>query len=369
MNKYIYAVFAIVFTAWASDRALAQDYSEAALGYDPGEFELVQSPYPDDLRPLFIPRFRGILRLGTPNSYGLSENAIPQDVYRSQKERSDLLNKKKQSVLRVFELMEIQHRKSDINLDDLASEFQPTIIGRAPMDDPKRTTLFWSGILKENAPRYLTPRALSKYWCKEGENCIPAGNKNSAYVSPKKNRPTWGGSGSDEFARLRAWQAYVKTEVPKMQQWASQINEKEAYIVGKTYIQDYDFNHEGFIIRVDAIEIKALKGSLLSYPKIRDKESFFARSQVNGNFLAGKLLKMSPEKAEKLVETMEAYNPRSRQLYYVYKASISFGIPEGPQGVYGQAPTQLIQEPASPIVEFFLDEQLKNKLFEFDFSK
>ncbi|MGI9547553.1 MAG: hypothetical protein ACR2MM_09975 [Flavobacteriaceae bacterium] len=369
MKKIIYAVFTIVIASWTSDRALAQEYSEAALGYDPGEFELVQSPYPEDLRPLFIPRFRGIIRLGTPNSYGLSANPIPQDVYRSQKERSDLLNKKKQSILRVFELMEIHYRNSELDLDDLASEFRPTILKNAPLDDPKRTTLYWSGLLKEKTPRFLTPKTLSKYWCKEGENCIPSGTRNGTYVSPKKNRPTWGGAGSDEFARLRAWQAYVKTEVPKMQKWASQINVKEAYIVGTTYIRDYDFNHEGFIIRVDAVQPKALKSSLLSYRLISDKESLFARSQVNGNFLIGKLIKMSPEKAEKLVETMEAHNPRNREVYYVYKASIGFGTPDGPQGAYGSAPTQLFQEPASPIVEFFLDEQLKQKLFEADFSK
>jgi hypothetical protein len=345
----------------------SQEYTAASLGFDPGEFELVESPHPEDLRPLFIPRFRGILRLGTLNTFGMSANPIPQEVYRSQKERQLLLRKQKESVLRVFELMEIQHRNVDIKVDELAREFRPTIGAKTPLDDPIRTTMFWSGRFKEMATKFLTSKALTKYWCQDGVNCIPEGS--GAYVSPKKNRPYWGGRGSDEFARLRAWQAFVNTEVPRLQKWASQVKEPEAYIVGTTYIQDYDFNHEGFILRVDAVETKALKSTLLRYPRIREDDSFFARTRLEGRYLAGKLIKMSPEKAEKLVETMEAHNPRNRQLYYVYKASIAVGEAEGPQGAYGSAPSQMIQEPSSPIVEFFLDEELKNKLFEADFTK
>ena len=345
----------------------SQQYTESALGFDPGEFDLVPSPYPDDLRPLYIPRFRGLLRLGTANSYGLAAKPIPQDVYRSQKERRDLLTKKKQSILRLFELLEIEHRSTDIKVDELAKEFVPTIGAKAALDDPIRTTMYWSGQFKELAPKILTPKALSKYWCAEGENCIP--ETGGAYVPVKKGRPTWGGRGSDEFARLRAWQAYVKTEVPKMKTWAKQIDVKEAYFVGTTYITEYDFNHEGFVLRVDAIQTKALKSSLLSYTKIREEDSFFARTQIDGRHLAGRLIKMSPEKAEKLVETMAAHDPRNRQMYYVYKASISAGQAEGPQGAYGAATTQLFQEPSSNIIEFFLDDELKIKLFEYDFTK
>ncbi|MEN8790228.1 MAG: hypothetical protein ABF293_05230 [Flavobacteriaceae bacterium] len=345
----------------------AQEYTKTALGFDPGDFERIESPNPDDLRPLFIPRFRGLIRLGKLNSYGLSANPIPQEVYRSQRKRQELLIKKQQSTLRLFELMEIAHRTSDIKPAELAREFRPTITANTPRDDALYTTLYWSGRFKEMAPSSLTPKTLSKYWCKDGENCIP--ETTGAYVPSKKNRHSWGGRGSDEFARLRAWQAFVNTEVPKFQKWASQVNEPEAYIVGTTYIQDYDFNHEGFIIRVYAVETKALKSSLLRYPKTGEEDSFFARTRVDGQHLAGTLVKMSPEKAEKLVETMEAHNPRNRQVYYVYKSSIGIGEAEGPQGVYGSAPTQLVQEPISNIIEFFLDEELTLKLFEADFTK
>lgn len=345
----------------------SQEYTEAALGFDPGDIERVESPNPDDLRPLFLPRFRGLLRLGKLNSYGLSSNPIPQEVFRSQQKRRELLTKKQQSTLRMFELMEIRYRNAKIEPDALAREFRPTITANTPRDDPLYTRLYWTGRFKEMAPKFLTPKALTKYWCKEGDNCIP--ETTGAYVSPKKNRPTWGGSRSDEFARLRAWQAYVNNEVPKMQKWANQVNEAEAYIVGTTYIQDYDFNHEGFILRVDAVETKALRSSLLRYLKLREEDSFFARTRIDGQYLAGKLIKMNPEKAEKLVETMEAHDPRNKQLYYVYKASIAVGEAEGPQGAYGTAPTQMVQEPISNIIEFFLDEELTLKLFEADFTK
>ncbi len=364
--KRIYTIV-LIFGCGILFQLQAQEYTKASLGFDPGEFELVESPFPDDLRPLFIPRFRGLLRLGTPNSYGMSANPIPQEVFRSQKERGDLTAKKKQSILRLFELMEIQYRSAEIKTDELAREFRPTIVAKTPPDDALRTTLYWSVKFKELAPRFLTPKALSKYWCEDGTKCIP--ETNGAYVSPKRNRPTWGGFRSDEFARLRAWQSYVKSEIPKIKTWANQIDEQEAYVVGTTYIQDYDFNHEGFVLRVDAVEVKTSKGSLLRYPPIRDQQSFFARTKIDERFLAGKLIKMSPEKAEKLVETMEAYDSRNRQLYYVYKASIGVGEAEAPQGIYGTAPTQLVQNPISNIIEFFLDEELKLKLFEADFTK
>ncbi|MGB5238364.1 MAG: hypothetical protein WBN59_12090, partial [Flavobacteriaceae bacterium] len=272
-----------------------------------------------------------------------------------------------QSILRLFELLEMKLRSTDIKVDEIAKEFVPTIGAKAPLDDPIRTTMYWSGQFKVLAPKILTPKALSKYWCAEGENCIP--ETGGAYVPVKKGRPTWGGYRSDEFARLRAWQAYVKTEVPKMKTWAKQIDVKEAYFVGTTYIQEYDFNHEGFVLTVNAVQTKALKSSLLQYSKLREEDSFFARTRVDGRYLAGKLIKMSPEEAEKLVETMAAHDPRNRQLYYVYKASIGVGVTEEPKGAYGAAKTQLVQEPSSNIIEFFLDDELTLKLFEYDFAK
>ena len=348
----------------------AQKYTAEELGFDPGEYELISSPFKEDFDPLLIPRFRNILRLGKQDSYGLTANPRSQEIYRSQKERGSVLAGKERSILKLFELMEIHQRRDDISLEDIGSSFRIPVNARAPADDPARKNDYWSNQLKRMAPEYLKAGTLAKYWCKEGENCLVEGRQPGTYASAsnKRGRPTWGG-GSDEFAQLRAWQAYVKTEVPKILKWAALLNEQEAYIVGTAYIREYDFNHEGFVIRVDAVEPKATRSSLITYPKKRDDDSFFALSKVNGNVLSGKLIKMNPEQAEKLIETMEANNPPSREVYYVYKVTLRFITPEDSTKIYYGEPPKFTQEPASEIVEFFLDEQLNQKLFEADFSK
>ncbi len=362
------ALLTIILLTWTGGCLIAQEFTESSLGFDPGEIEVITSPHPDDLKALVIPRYRGLLRLGKQNSYGLSANPRPQEIYRTQKERGALLNKKEVSVQRLFELMELHQRRADIDLQQIGSSFRIPLNARAQADDPARKNDYWSGQLKRMAPEYLQKNALAKYWCKEGEQCLIEGRQPGSYVSSKRSRPTWGG-GTDEFAQLRAWQAYLNTEAPKILEWAGQLDEQEAYIVGTAYINEYDFNYEGFVIRVDAVEPKATRSTLITYPKIRDKDSFFARTEVNGNTLGGKLISMDPAKAEKLIERLESSDPRSREVYYVYKASIRLVNPEDTSKIYWGDPPKFIQEPSSNVVEFFLDEELKQKLFETDFSK
>ena len=348
----------------------AQMYTEDELGFDPGEYELISSPYAEDFHPLLIPRFRNKLRLGKQDSYGLSANPRSQEVYRSQKERGSLLAAKERSILKLFELMEMHQRRNDISLEEIGSSFRIAVKARAPADDPDRKNDYWSNQLKRMAPEYLKAETLARYWCKEGEKCLVEGRQPGTYTSAsnKRGRPSWGG-GSDEFAQLRAWQAYVKAEVPKILEWAATLNEQDACMVGTAYIPEYDFNNEGFVIRVEAVEPKATRNSLITYTKKRDEDSFFALSKVGGKVLGGKLIKMDPGQAEKLIETLEANNPRNREVYYMYKATLRFVAPEDSSRAYYGDPPKFIQEPASNIVEFFLDEQLKMKLFEADFTK
>ena len=360
----------LVLLLCSNSNIKAQDYTEEVLGFDPGEIQIVESPYPEDFRPLALPLFRGLLRLGTPNSYGISLNPKPPEVYRSQRERGALLNLKKTSIQRYFELVEIEKRSSDIKIEDLAAEFVPTIKARTPADDPVRKMVYWSANLKRIAPVYLKMNTIAKYWCKDGANCLVEGRAPGqyAYAGNNRGRPTWGG-GADEFARLRAWQEYVRTEVPKIKTWAGQIEANEAYIVGKVYVPEYDFNNNGFVMRINAIEPKATQSALLTYTKKSDPDSFFARTIVNGNTLGGRLIDMGPEEAEKLIETLETQNAGKRDIYYVYKVSVRFEEPDITSGLSSTGAHQWIQEPVSNTVEFFMDETLKHKLFERDFSK
>ena len=350
------SIYFLLFFGFLTGTSSAQqlELSPQKLGFDPGELQTITSPYPNSIEPILVPRYRGLLRLGTQNEYGLKTNPRPQEIYRSQAQRGALSRKKQNGLMWLFEYMAMNHARNDIDLQEIRKEFQPRATGgRGNVEDPKNITIYWSNKFKNLARNTLTNQAMIQYFCVGGEDCLSGQQKN------KRFRPQFGG-GTDEFARLRAFQAFIDTEGSRYLKWVSQLDEKEAYMVGKTYISEYDFNHGGFVLRIGAVEARQSSGSVIKY-NTSPQESIFRQTVVNGQPMAGTLVKMSPEEAEALIATLEQQNPRSREVYYVYKAKLQFA--DKAPAHQGYQPSQLEQIPQNK-VEFFLDEQLTQKLFE-----
>lgn len=241
-----------------------------------------------------------------------------------------------------FKLLEIQYMKDFY--DQMQTE-EPTA-GTGNMSQmyqlqggPNKKSRFAQQHLMEVLELLINEEGLNRYFCPEGRRC-------------KKGLDMlliWGGTESDEFTQHSAFQNFVKETLPAILKWADIIDNRAIAVSSLSLFSGYDFEEHGFPIQLS--------------PNINfDNIAYAPKSDFEQNAITGRrnfstFLNMSPEDARSLREKQE----RNKRVYFTFEIEFH-GISENT--IYNLNKKYLEYHLASPVISFYLDSQLSEKIGE-----
>lgn len=184
----------------------------------------------------------------------------------------------------------------------------------------------------------------------------------------------WGGGQATEFAARRAYTKYVQEEVPKLKSWADTLS-TEAYVVDAVGLYDYDFDREGFPVRIANINNIVTSSQ---HPQLIAKVGFAYQPRQG----SARLIEVTGEPTVSGVQLFmpypmdraESLMNEQKQIYAVMRVVL--------HGMYPR--TQRPMEPpgrnlfhygrpmawdfAEPVIEYYKDSRLTEKLFEINLN-
>lgn len=344
-------------------------FSEAALGFDPGELRVIHAPNQEAIRPLVIATFRGLPRLGLHNDY---KNPHDQsaEAQKTRIKRKELADRMRESQDMFRQLTTINLYQETIDLESWKNQFDPTdhVVNQTAITvNFKFAGPYWLSVFRLLAVKTTKPETYKKYFCKSDEDCKHLDRTSSIgpqIYHPKSER--WGGIGSSEFEKKRKVIDFTDKLAPIYLKWAQDFKLTEAYVVGRVNLGEYDFKAEGFpLARMSPV------GQAFVMPMTYDAD---AHTLLKYDYPVGSkrpsaiLLKMSAEKAEAFSEDLKKKSPtgRGKELFFVYKINIKIKEKKDTKTDYGFTRPEFSYEqvPANQKIEFFSDIYLKDKVHE-----
>lgn len=180
----------------------------------------------------------------------------------------------------------------------------------------------------------------------------------------------------DQFEMNREYKAFVKNELPVLQQWASEIfngEYVEAYVIGEVghYLGVYDFEKEGFFLNSEKMHTTGItspvpfKSGSGSFGGYNGGSVAFDLVQEDGKTMVPKkrrfpdvLFSIKPEAAEKLKNTV---TESKEKLYFVRKVRIFMGTPTNGSNSNPSNPRGIFQF-MNDNVDLYLGKDLTNKI-------
>jgi len=364
--KFIFLLGICTFqTHFASSQTT--NYTEASLGFDPGELHIIASPDAQKILPIVTSSFRGIPRFGLQNDYSF-RSPPPGESPKVRMARKDLMTKIRADEDLVRHLITINTYRNTIDLESWKKLYDPTdnVTSHTTTANYTDGGIYWLSLFKTLAAFTTTSEAFEEYFCKTGESCLISGPGSSYKQSYMKSKAQWGGRGS-EFEKRRKVIAFTDNLAPTYLEWSKEFDIKEAYMVGQVGIGEYDFKAGGFPLRgLQPVNT----GYLIPIEFDReDPNSLFKFDYpTTTQRKSGILLKMPMDKAEAFIEDIKkkSYSGRGQQVYYAYKVTISLKEKRDTATDYGfQRPEFTYKQvPANRTIEFFSDIYLKDKVYE-----
>lgn len=340
-------------------------YTEANLGFSPGEIELVSSPDPQSFEDIVIPTFRGLLRLGIPRLY-YSKRLDATELSKTGLQRKNLDFILKDGLISYFSLVYLETAKETINLEEIRAAFRP---GTALEDNnpqyAKTIHSFWAISFRNMGAKHLKPDNFGRYFCPDQSSCLPLHMpRSSASYQQKLRQARWGGN-QGEFAEMRAFGAFMDNEAQKLIKWANGKTPTEVYFVGRTTLGEYNFEAGGFVLK--GLKPVTTGPVTIEYNEAGETSLFKPNYTPEGQrYQSGILVQMSPEKAEIFINDLNSRN-KTRQLYYVYKARLETNFSQVDlDNTNFHKLVLYTQIPASRTIEFFSDNALSEKVFELE---
>lgn len=194
---------------------------------------------------------------------------------------------------------------------------------------------------------------MKRFFCNDKVEDCSIKFRESDYYGGPQSKLNWGGKGATEFQQLRAYTAFVKELFPKVQQWGNELHTKnsaEGYFVGRVLLGKYDFKNGGYWLNIDAFQNTDF---LLRWHQLQPSHA--AERTLASPKGCQILLKLSPEKAEKLAEDHQF-------LFMVFEVTVSF---EGIENFRANQLKTLFSLNSSKI-EIFTDDSLTQGISEID---
>jgi hypothetical protein len=238
-----------------------------------------------------IQSFRGLPRLGTLYNYQTDNKSIPNYSERLTKSKADWRSVGKYTTLLQVKLMDDKFDQMDLEMP-----VEVKYPRGGPMGDKQvKTSGYCQGTLQYIATTLLKKEYAPDYFCNSSRPCDPK----------KASTSEWGGYGSNEFDKIKAYTAYINDNFQDILNTASKVPE-EAYWVSTARIGQYDFNLKAF-----PIQFSLTRGFYTPENGYEEK-----LNGPSGHY--NTTLSMSPAEAQKLLE-----NHPNRYLYAVYKIKYS----------------------------------------------
>lgn len=280
-----------------------------------------------------IQSFRGLPRLGVLYNYQTDNKSIPNRSERLTKSKTDW-----RAVGKFTTLLQVKLMDDKFDQMDLEMPVEVKYPRGGPVGDKKvQLSGYCQRTIRYIATILLKKEYSSDYFCNSNRPCDPE----------KASTSEWGGYGSNEFDKIKAYTAYINDNFQDILNTASKVPE-EAYWVSTARIGQYDFNSKAF-----PIHFSLTKGFYV--PKNSYEEKLNDQSRIYNT-----TLEMSPSEAQILLENLP-----NRYLYAVYKikysrhditnTGLSYTKDGNPRNEF-----HLI----SPIIELFEDIGLTKKLGE-----
>lgn len=216
--------------------------------------------------------------------------------------------------------------------------------------------------LKQIALKLTTDEAYISYFCE--------GGKDQCYQWKRRFSKIWGGNAINVFSRRKTFKSFVNDNFGDLQKLAGTVNE-ELYLVTLLKFGEYDFNTNSFSFTIgDLYDFKIGKYKPIhkyenlfndkkkSIKSHKEFKKFHNKNKINPRKLS---LDMSPEKAETFLN-----KNKDRKLYGVYKIKFKRNSLDTANNKDAFSITFHL---TSPIMELYMDEDLIDKVRDFDISK
>lgn len=331
-----------------------------SVSFELGETMEIATPFPSSFISLTIPAHNGLPRIGYLKRFEEIKKTDLSEYRETADDRRSVIAWQAQNVGIYTSLLVLDIMKEDVVMEDMINsfvfkdsftkykvhshQFGPGYVNYSPR-----------GHIEGLASGVLIPEKFKTYYCSEKAD----------YCQPevlRRNGRLWGGN-ENEFAARRAYMTFLKDEVPKLKQWAASLS-KDFNLVLSTRLSSYDFEKGGY--RVDLLFPRAISqdsGTTFLYWPENEESAILAPGAQHSLFLA-----MSDVEAEKIDTRLTEMGQTSfKQLFVVVKGTI-YGITRagrnsGSAMIYGGR-NGLLYDIIDPKIEFYLDEDLKEKVFE-----
>jgi hypothetical protein len=298
-----------------------------------------------NLQSIKLQEYKGLPRIGVLNSYGASRQGVTVFSTLDKEIRSSYHY---YNLLLEMKLLNDYYEKMDT---DYSFELGVNNSDKDPEDEKK--SIIVQKHLKKIAHELTTDEAYIRYFCKNKETC---------YQWKKRRSTQWGGSREDEFAIHNKFTSFVNDNFQDLQKWAARVN-NEAYLVKTIDFEDYDFEKEGFPVKLSlsSLNVGYNPSSALFVGSYKPVASMDKSYYNYINFL----INLPPENAEEFIK-----QNNKRTLLAVFKISYYKIETEGSRGreLLDFNNFSGIFHLTSPVVKIYQDEALTVKVAEVNVS-
>lgn len=378
LSIYRLAVCGMVLAAWIvypahADSADGAPELYAQIAATAPEHRVLNSGQ-SSLRSLYLPVHKGLVRLGVQP--GLQHNAVDMSDANAMQHHIAL-----QEFVKRLDMDTWRHREMCV-LKDYEEEFTVSNIlidrDKAPPSQLRsNSTLYtWDGL----APRVLTdylavgllaPMVAKKYFCAPGAPCAADLVKGAGYSKGYRQTSElakWGGN-ADEFSARRELRAFATDVLPKIKQWAKQIN-CDYYLVNRVEMGEYDPVKKGIAVNIVLIDRGAMDTGY------RPRDPMLSHANDANSHQHETVASMTEAQADSIFKRLEAAQLAMLSEWQRTQMQKANAKLPGPKIAYATVKVRQYwhQAPSSPAalyfevrdakVELFADDRLTDKLLD-----
>ncbi len=327
-----------------------------STAFDVGPYREIPSPDPSTFRSLHVPLHRNLVRIGHQDTYLVSNPWKQAEVDRDKGSRTAITARMgDESFLYVYLLL-LQFGEAHLSEAALKQEKESRPGG--PVEYYTHNYSYYPrfhvGVLAHaltNDASYLG------YFCKRPGDCIPGNNRtpNGQMLDAVIPYLTgWGGDSLDPFRVREKYYAFIGKHVKTLVAWSKSLS-KEAYIVGRTTLPQYDFARGGFPLQISFPKGSAAHPRLLHY-----HDSPTAAKFVHQPTYFDTLLRLPPAAAEALIEDLKANYGGKSQTTVLFTMKVRFtNIGAMENNMLG---LKALYELTEPRITLFKDESLQQEI-------